>query len=194
MKNSKLALIFNILLIISELIGFIWSFVKDGVDLIYYTNLSNLFALIVSVLFVIFYKKKSNLIKDLRFMSTSCLTVTFLVVIFILSPMFGFNYKLLMFTNVFFIFHTLCPLLSIISYILFEEKSNKLYLGFLFTIAYAIILLILNYFRIVSGPYPFLLVHKQSIFMSIFWFVLIVGGSYMISILLNYLNTKLKRS
>jgi len=194
MKNKKMALIFNALLVISEVVGLIWTSILSKVDLIYYTNLSNIFALIVGVLFIIFYNKKNDFIKDLRFMSTSCLTVTFLVVIFILCPMYHFNYKLLMFTNVFFIFHTLCPLLSIISYILFEERSNKVYLGFLFTLVYGIILLVLNYFNIVSGPYPFLKVHNQSIIMTIIWSISIIGSSYLISILLNTLNKKLKRS
>ena len=172
MKSQRMALIFNILLIISEIVGLVWSFIMSGVDLIYYTNLSNIFALIVGVLFIIFYNKKKEFIKDLRFMCTSCLTVTFLVVIFILCPMYRFNYKLLMFTNVFFIFHTLCPLLSIISYILFEERSKKVYLGFLFTILYGVVLVILNWFNIVSGPYPFLKVHNQSILMTFVWFIL----------------------
>ena len=194
MKNKKIALILNVILVISEIIGLIWSSILDKVDLIYYTNLSNLFALIVGVLFIAFYKKNSDLIKDLRFMSTSCLAVTFLVVLFILSPMYQFNYKLLMFTNVFFIFHTLCPILSIVSYILFEERSSKVYLGFIFTLLYGIILLIFNCFNVVSGPYPFLKVHNQSVLVTIIWSVLIIGGSYLISLLLNVLNKKLKRS
>ena len=194
MKNKKIALILNVILVISELIAIVLLLFKGGIDLIYYTNLSNILALIVSVLFIINYKKKSKLINDLRFMSTSCLMVTFLVVLFILSPMYQFNYKLLMFTDVFFILHTLCPLLSIISYIFFEDGSKKKYLGFAFTLFYGIVLIILNALRIVNGPYPFLMVYKQGIIMSIVWFILIIGGCYIISLLLSYLNKKLKRS
>ena len=39
-------------------------------------------------------------------------------------------------------FHTLCPIISIISYIFFEKKSTKKYLGVLVTILYSIILII----------------------------------------------------
>lgn len=192
MKKNTLAIIFNILIVISGLIGIILSIVKGGIDFKYYTNLSNVFAIIISILFLIFNKKKS-FIKDLRFISTSCLAVTFLVVLFILTPMYNFNYKLLMFTDVFFLFHTVCPLLSIISYICFEEKSNKVYMGFLFTLIYGIIMIVLNILNIVNGPYPFLMVYKQGIIMSIIWSVLIIGGSYVISILLNLLNTKIQK-
>ncbi len=192
MKKNTLAIIFNVLIVLCGIIGLIISINKENISLIYYTNLSNLFALIVSILFLIF-NKKSKIIKDLRFMSTSCLSVTFLVVLFILAPMYNFNYKLLMFTDIFFLFHTLCPLLSIISYICFEEKSNKVYMGFLFTLVYGIIMIILNIFRVVSGPYPFLMVYKQGVLMSIIWFILIVGGSYAISLLLNLLNTKIQK-
>ena len=194
MKNKKIALILNVILVISELIGIVLLLFNGGIDLIYYTNISNILALVVSIFFIINYKKKSKAINDLRFMSTSCLAVTFLVVLFILSPMYQFNYRLLMFTDVFFLFHTLCPLLSIISYIFFEEGSKNKYLGLSFTLIYGIVLIILNALRIVNGPYPFLMVYKQGVIMSIVWFILIIGGSYIISLLLNYLNKKLKRS
>jgi hypothetical protein len=193
MKKKNLSLIFNILIVIGGLLGIILQLSKGGVDLIYYTNLSNIFAMIVSILFIIFYKSKKEFIKDLRFMATSCLTVTFLVVLLVLSPMYGFNYKLLMFTNVFFLFHTLCPLLSIISYLFFEERSKKLYLGFLFTLIYGVIVITLNIFRAIEGPYPFLKLYEQSIVVSVFWFIAITGGSYLIGIILDTLKTKIEK-
>ncbi len=193
MKKKKLSLIFNILIVIGGLLGIILQLSKGGVDLIYYTNLSNIFAMIVSILFIIFYKSKKEFIKDLRFMATSCLTVTFLVVLLVLSPMYGFNYKLLMFTNVFFLFHTLCPLLSIISYLFFEERSKKLDLGFLFTLIYGVIVITLNIFRAIEGPYPFLKLYEQSIVVSVFWFIAITGGSYLIGIILDTLKTKIEK-
>ena len=49
-----------------------------------------------------------------------------------------------MFTDTFLVFHTLCPILTIISYVILEDRSNKNYLSLIFTIIYGIILILLN--------------------------------------------------
>ena len=193
MSKKKLALIINIIIIIAELFAFGRSLLVDhAIAVEYYTNDSNIIALISSLLFVIFYNKDREFIKDIRFVATSCLTVTFLVVIFILCPMYDFNYKLLMFTDNFFILHTLVPILSIISYTTLEDRSNKNYLCLLFTLIYGTILIILNILKVVDGPYPFLKITSQSLFMSLLWGIIIIGGSYVIGLGLNHLNKKIK--
>ena len=145
MSKKKLALIINIIIIIVELLAFGKNLlVEHNIAIEYYTNDSNILALISSILFIIFYNKNKEFVKDIRFIATSCLTVTLLVVIFILSPMYEFNYKLLMFTDNFFILHTLAPILSIISYVALEDRSNKNYLCLAFTTLYAIIMIVLN--------------------------------------------------
>ena len=193
MNKKKIALIINIAILIFELIGFGKSiFVNHNIAVEYYTNDSNIIALISSILFIIFYKKDREFIKDIRFVATSCLTVTFLVVIFVLAPMFNFNYKLLMFTDNFLVFHTLVPILSIVSYIVFEDRSEKPYLCLLFTSIYSIVLVILNVLNLVDGPYPFLKVNNQSLLMTLLWGVLIIGGSYVIGLTLNGINKALK--
>lgn len=193
MNKKKLALIINIAIVLLELFAFGRSlFVDHSVAMEYYTNDSNLIALISSLLFVIFYKKDREFIKDIRFITTCCLTVTFLVVIFILCPMYNFNYKLLMFTDNFFIFHTLVPILSIISYIVLEDRSKKNYLSLAFTLVYSVIIITLNILKVVDGPYPFLRINNQSILTTILWGLLIICGNYFIGLLLNYLNKKIK--
>lgn len=193
MNRKKLALIINIIIIIAELFAFGKSLLVDHtIALEYYTNDSNIIALISSLLFIFFYSKDKKIIKDIRFIATSCLTVTLLVVIFILCPMYNFNYKLLMFTDNFFILHTLVPVLSIISYTTLEDRSNKNYLCLLFTLIYGTILIILNILKVVDGPYPFLKVTSQSLFVSLLWGIIIIGGSYVIGLGLNYLNKKIK--
>ena len=195
MSKKKLALIINIIIIIVELLAFGKNLlVEHNIAIEYYTNDSNILALISSILFIIFYNKNKEFVKDIRFIATSCLTVTLLVVIFILSPMYEFNYKLLMFTDNFFILHTLAPILSIISYVALEDRSNKNYLCLAFTTLYAIIMIVLNVLNIVDGPYPFLRVNTQDILVTLLWGVIIIGGSYLISLCLNLLNKKIKRS
>lgn len=193
MSKKKLALIVNIIILVLELIAFGKSlFTEHSIAVEYYTNDSNIIALISSLLFIIFYSKEKEFVKDIRFVSTSCLTVTFLVVIFILCPMYNFNYKLLMFTDNFLIFHTIVPILSIFSYIALEDRSSKNYLCLVFTIIYSIVLVTLNILNLVKGPYPFLMVTTQNPLMTLLWGVIIIGGSYVIGICLNTLNKKIK--
>lgn len=193
MSKKKLALIVNIIILALELIAFGKSlFTEHSIAVEYYTNDSNIIALISSLLFIIFYSKEKEFVKDIRFVSTSCLTVTFLVVIFVLCPMYNFNYKLLMFTDNFLIFHTIVPILSIFSYIALEDRSSKNYLCLVFTIIYSIVLVTLNILNLVKGPYPFLMVTTQNPLMTLLWGVIIIGGSYVIGICLNTLNKKIK--
>ena len=193
MSKKKLALIINIIIILVEIFAFGRSLFTDhNIAVEYYTNDSNIIALISSLLFVIFYKKEREVVKDIRFVATSCLTVTFLVVIFILCPMYNFNYKLLMFTDNFLVFHTIVPILSIISYIALEDRSSKNYLCLVFTILYSFIIIPLNIFNIVDGPYPFLKINTQGILTTILWGSIIIVGNYLIGIGLNYLNKKIK--
>jgi len=193
MSKKKIALGINIAILIIELITFGKNiFIDHTIAVEYYTNDSNIIALISSLLFIMFYKNEKEFVRDIRFVATSALTVTFLVVIFILTPMYDYNYKLLMFTDSFLMLHTIVPILSIISYILFENRSKKDYLCLVFTIIYAIILVLLNILNIVDGPYPFLKVNAQDILVTLLWGVVIIGGSYVIGIALNFLNKKLK--
>lgn len=193
MSKKKLALIVNIIILVLELIAFGKSlFTEHSIAVEYYTNDSNIIALISSLLFIIFYSKDKEFVKDIRFVSTSCLAVTFLVVIFVLCPMYNFNYKLLMFTDNFLIFHTIVPILSIFSYIALEDRSSKNYLCLVFTIIYSIVLVTLNILNLVKGPYPFLMVTTQNPLMTLLWGVIIIGGSYVIGICLNTLNKKIK--
>lgn len=194
MNKKKIALIINIIILTLTLLSFAKTFFQEhSIAVEYYTNDSNILALISSLLFIIFYKKEKNFVKDIRFLATSCLTVTFLVVIFVLCPMYNFNYKLLMFTDIYLVFHTIVPILSIFSYIVLENGSSKKYLCLIFTMIYAIILIILNILNLIKGPYPFLMVTTQNPLVTILWGIIIIGGSHIIEILVNRLNKKIKK-
>ena len=169
MKKRKISLFLNILIIIFEIIGLIITYKKNGrVGIEYYTEDSNIIALLTSSIFVLFLltnKKIPKFLKQLKYISTICLSVTLLVVIFILAPMYNFNYNFLLFKNELLYHHLLCPILSIITFIFFDEietynlKENIFSLSF--TIIYAIVLIILNIVKIVDGPYPFLQIYNH---------------------------------
>ncbi len=189
---KKKALICNSIIVLLEIISLILYGIKQhSLSLEFYTMESNLLALITSLLFIIRNDNK-EFIRDLRFLTTSCLTVTFLVTLFVLLPMMNFNFKFLFFQNQTLFFHAVCPIISIISYTCFEKRSKKEYLGCLYTGVYGEVMILLNILDKVVGPYPFLRVKEQSIIATILWSIIIIDKSYGIGLLLNTLNKKRK--
>lgn len=169
--NNKIV---PILLIILECIG-TYMCLSDGLgSLIYYTVLSNILNLISCICFVLFSEKQWT--KELRYVSTCCLILTFLVVLFVLIPMrhdMGLLYRE---SNLY--THLLCPILSFISFC-FIEQPEELNVNYAIapTFLYAAIMIVCNILYLVDGPYEFLKVHHQSIFTSCFWTVFILGIS-----------------
>lgn len=196
--KKKMSLVLNLLIVIFEIIGLMITFnLNHRIAIEYYTEDSNILALFSSLLFVIYLIRNKNIPRWLelfKYMTTICLTVTFLVVIFILAPMYNFNYYYMLFYNNLIFQHLLCPIISIITFIFFDnlsiiDKKDSL-IGITLTLLYAFVLIILNVFKLIEGPYPFLMVYNQTIYMSIVWFILIIGLSYLISLFLKKLCLK----
>ena len=192
---KKKAFILNLIIFILELIGLIMTFVNDKrLAIEFYTNDSNIIMLICSGLYIVYYVLKKEIPKWLqtfRFICTSALAVTFIVVVLVLAPMYDFSYGWMLFYKQLIIYHTLGPILSIVSFIFFEKyHSNKVLPAITYTFVYGIIMIILNIFKIVDGPYPFLRVYEQSATMSVLWFFIILGVNYVISYSLLKLNKK----
>ena len=201
MKKRKMSLIINTLIVVLEIIGFIISYVHyNRLAFEFYTEDSNMLALIVSLLFVIFLFKKKDMpywLRLLKYSSIICLTVTFLVVIFILAPMYKFNYAYLLLSKELLFHHFLCPILAIVSFIFFDDVGDlslrDSLRGLSFTFLYAFILIILNIVEVIEGPYPFLKVREQSFLMSIVWFFVISGFSCFISLFLRKLYIRFSK-
>ena len=214
-KKDIVALAINIILVVIGLIGLIETIIGFGNPALeYYTQLSNYFALISATIYTVYLyknikgktKEKNNnkeiknttipkWVSILKYSSTLSLLVTFLVVVFILTPMFGlksFSWMLFQGTN--FYFHTICPILTFVSFIFFEKHNIKglrdNIRAMYFTMIYATLFIILNILRVVKGPYPFLMVHDQPIYMSIIWFILIIGGAFGLSMLIMWTKNK----
>ena len=177
MNKKNLSIVMNILIIICGLLGiFIAIRLKMMKDFfLYYTNLSNVFAVIGSIVYLLTINKDSRIAKILRYSSTICLILTLLVVIFILTPMLKTN---LFIGNYMPLYHLICPLLSTISLLFFEDIEGKAFYAVVPSITYGVIVIILNIFKIVDGPYPFLKIHNQSFLTSIFWIILIYCINY----------------
>ena len=205
-KRDYIALILNFIIIILELIGFYIVTSYFGLGIFeYYTQDSNLLLLISSILFMVFtiLKLKGNLkklpyiVQILKYMATVSVTVTFIVAVTILSWTMPGGLKSMLFSGSMLYHHTLCPILAIISFVMFEkydiESKKDAIRSLYFTFAYALVLIPLNILKIVEGPYPFLMVYKQPVWMSILWVIIIIGGTFGIATILKIGNKKKKK-
>ncbi len=193
---KKKIIVFNILFLICELVGLGIIMLGGNKSLFeYYTVDSNLFALIMTVVYLYFVctdKKISKAIYLLRLMSLVSLMITFLVVLFILSFMVPLQFLFWGYYGTNLILHVICPLLLLYIYFKFDEKVKvnkyELIYNMIPTLIYAIILIILNIKGIVDGPYAFLRFNFQPLYQSVLWFILIVGITYPIGLVLNKLK------
>lgn len=203
-RKKQLSLISNLLIAGMELGALILCFIFEWPSTFkYYTTISNVFAgiscLLLAVYQIINYKTNKEIphfIIIFKYISACMLSVTFLVVLFVLVPASGDVNEMirLLFSPKLLFHHTLCPILCIISFALFENeyKIQKKYIlySLIPTFLYAIIFIFLNAFNIVNGPYFFLKVNKQPIYMSIIWFFAIMSLAAGISSLLWFLNKR----
>ncbi len=203
-KKQNISLAINIAIIIAEIIGLTISIKSNGLTtFLYYTQDSNLFALMVCTVYSIYtvfmIKNKINEIpkwlRILKYMATCCLAVTLIVVIFILAPMSDQGgLKFLLFSGSMLYSHLICPVAAIIVFVFFEKgvdlKRENVLKAMIPTLAYAAIFLLLNIMKVLEGPYPFLYVYKQPLSMSVIWGAVILGGAYLISWLILFMNAK----
>lgn len=140
--------------------------------LIFYTQLSNLVTALSALLYLFF--PAAPTITTLRYLSTCMLVMTFLVTTCVLIPMGGDAKKLLWSGNGIY-HHVLCPVVSTVSYIIFEQHSGVIWLPVAVTLLYGVVMLYLNWIRKVDGPYPFFRVHQQSVVTTVLWMVVLIA-------------------
>lgn len=124
-------LFFNFLIVVLVLISVYLMFTtSDGIikgsklkALRYFTVQSNIFmgvSSFISLYYLLFKKDKyPTWITILKLMSTTCLTLTFLTVMFYLGPLMGFN---MVFLGANLYMHLFIPVISIITFIFIEPK------------------------------------------------------------------------
>lgn len=120
----------------------------------------------------------------LKYLAACMTTVTFLVVVCILVPMQGIE---MLYSGNFLYFHLICPLLQLFSFLFFDPvhiEKKKAFPGVLPTLLYAAVTVLCNLLGVLEGPYPFLMVRSQPVWLSAVWCVVILGLSYLIAYLL----------
>lgn len=202
MNKYKLSIISNILIIIFEVIGFIYAIIDMHKALfLYYTQDSNLFLLIATCFYLYFLiKTQRNKMKippwitSLKYGAVVSVSVTFIIVITVLAPASENGYYFMLLDRSMLFHHTICPILAILSFIFLERHDLKhhkqVIRSLLFTLIYAIIILYLNIAKIIVGPYPFLHVYQQPIWLSILWVFIIFFGTYVIAYGLKILHNE----
>ncbi|MBE5736492.1 MAG: hypothetical protein E7356_03995 [Clostridiales bacterium] len=209
-KNKKtiVALVLNCAIILLEIIGAILSLQRHGWSaFLYYTEISNYSTLIISVLFVIFgiitlvkHTHIPHIITILRYISTTMLTITIIVVVFVLIPLRPQNALFMLFGNSNLYQHLLCPVISVVSFFIFEKDQKLLHRNICYalipTLLYGTIMLTLNFLKVVEGPYPFLQVYEFPTHKLIVTLIVVLAMSTLISwlSLKIFNNTKITKS
>lgn len=186
-RKLGLALCVNAAIVILELVALVLSLMKHGLgNFAFYTQDSNYLAAAASLLYCVYAAKKLRRgaeiplwIHVFRYISVSCLMVTFFVVLFVLMTMAGENALFMLYGGSMLYQHTICPILAAASFFALEEyeplPKREICKALVPTLAYALVAVILNIFRVMEGPYPFLPVYAQPWYMSVLWCAAILG-------------------
>ena len=193
-SKLKIAVVFNLAIVVFEIVALVLSLKRRGWQvLLFFTQISNYFSLVSSIIFVTKAaaslktnnSKPKTWVHVLRFVSTCLLMVTFLMVIFVLIPFMPQNAIFWLFGNSNLFQHTICPILSVVSFLTFENTESlskkSLFFAILPTVLYGAVMLTLNLLKLVTGPYPFFYVYEFAWFVSVPW----LGGILLFVLAIN---------
>ena len=111
----------------------------------------------------------------LKYIATCCLTMTFLTVVFVLGPYCADQggVVFLLTESSMLYHHLLNPLCAFVSFVLLEREpklpARCVPLALVPTMLYGSVALWANYQRLITGPYPFLLVYQQTTRQTVLW-------------------------
>lgn len=195
-KNNKLALGSNILLIVLAGLGLYFSIVDKNAFL-YYSDNVGMFALSSSIIYVIIVlaKKEPNfLCLALRYVSTACLVLT-LVGTFYVATTTGENYLDSFIKGSHLFNNLLCPIVSFVSFTMFEgdrrlNKKKTIWYALIPTVIYGIIMLVCNVSNTFTGPYSFMMINDNPVYVTVVVFIVTIILNYVIGRFLLLSNQK----
>lgn len=195
-KNNKLALGSNILLIVLASLGLYFSIVDKNAFL-YYSDNVGMFALSSSIIYVIIVlaKKEPNfLCLALRYVSTACLVLT-LVGTFYVATTTGENYLDSFIKGSHLFNNLLCPIVSFVSFTMFEgdkrlNKKKTIWYALIPTVIYGIIMLVCNVTNTFTGPYSFMMINDNPVYVTVIVFIVTIILNYVIGRFLLLSNQK----
>lgn len=158
-----------------------WDWGKEQM-FIFYTEDSNILSacicamVAVSQLVCIFTGRElPRWLHTLKYIATCCLTMTFLTVVFVLGPYCADQggVVFLLTESSMLYHHLLNPLCAFVSFVLLEREpklpARCVPLALVPTMLYGSVALWANYQRLITGPYPFLLVYQQTTRQTVLW-------------------------
>ena len=195
-KNNKLALGSNILLIVLAGLGLFFSIVDKNAFL-YYSDNAGMFALSSSIIYVIVVltKKEPNFLSlALRYVSTTCLVLT-LVGTFYVATTTGENYLDSFIKGSHLFNNLLCPIVSFVSFTMFEgdrrlNKKKTIWYALIPTVIYVIIMLVCNVSNTFTGPYSFMMINDNPVYVTVIVFIVTIILNYVIGRFLLLSNQK----
>ncbi|MCI7445984.1 MAG: hypothetical protein MSA78_06535 [Solobacterium sp.] len=195
-KNNKLALGSNILLIVLAGLGLFFSIVDKNAFL-YYSDNAGMFALSSSIIYaiVVLTKKEPNFLSlALRYVSTTCLVLT-LVGTFYVATTTGENYLDSFIKGSHLFNNLLCPIVSFVSFTMFEgdrrlNKKKTIWYALIPTVIYGIIMLVCNVSNTFTGPYSFMMINDNPVYVTVIVFIVTIILNYVIGRFLLLSNQK----
>ena len=195
-KNNKLALGSNILLVVLAGLGLYFSIVDKNAFL-YYSDNVGMFALSSSIIYVIVVltKKEPNFLSlALRYVSTTCLVLT-LVGTFYVATTTGENYLDSFIKGSHLFNNLLCPIVSFVSFTMFEgdrrlNKKKTIWYALIPTVIYGIIMLVCNVSNTFTGPYSFMMINDNPVYVTVVVFIVTIILNYVIGRFLLLSNQK----
>lgn len=158
-----------------------WDWGKEQM-FIFYTEDSNILSacicamVAVGQLVCIFTGRElPHWLHTLKYIATCCLTMTFLTVVFVLGPYCADQggVVFLLTESSMLYHHLLNPLCAFVSFVLLEREpklpAQCVPLALVPTMLYGSVALWANYQRLITGPYPFLLVYQQTTRQTVLW-------------------------
>ena len=187
-----LMLLLDILMIAAEVDALFYYWKARGVRMfIYYTQDSNILALITcivcAILGIIGLVRGYRLpgwTRKLRFCASGCLMLTMIVAAFVIVPVDKKRtYANFMFSGKYLWLHTICPVIMFVQLYLHEGPrlgERHAITTLLPTVIYGGILLFLNAKGVCSGPYHFLKVRGQEMYITVMGCIAVLAIAYLI--------------
>ena len=210
-KRLKIALFLNLLIVFFESYALFQAFFNTGSGfnwrfLQYYCHIANICTLLSSVLVALELMKELQSkngertaypARVLKFASTTAMVFSFFITLFVLVPTDSFKKgRLYLLTGYYFFEHILCPILAFLTVSVFGDYRGfgrkETLIAVTPTALYAAVMFILNALRLMEAPFPFFSVYSQSWYVSVMWFVVLVGISYGCAWLLVFLARKIR--
>lgn len=185
-----------------------WDWGKEQM-FIFYTEDSNILSacicamVAVGQLVCIFTGRElPHWLHTLKYIATCCLTMTFLTVVFVLGPYCADQggVVFLLTESSMLYHHLLNPLCAFVSFVLLEREpklpARCVPLALVPTMLYGSVALWANYQRLITGPYPFLLVYQQTTRRTVLWCAAILAMNLLYAWLVWWLggNRRKKRN